>query len=157
MALAFSESGLKRLSELKGRYPAGRPVLLGALYIAQEEFGHVSDEAMEYVAGLLGVAPPSVFGVASFYTMFNRKPVGRHHVQVCKSISCSLLGSDHVADHISKLLGIVPGETTPDGKFTLSLVECLGSCGTAPMMMVNENFYEDLTDEKINRILGELK
>jgi NADH:ubiquinone oxidoreductase subunit E len=101
-------------------------------------------------------SPALVASVASFYTMLNREPVGRHLIQVCTNISCSLLGAEHLLEYISRKLGIQPGETTPDGEFTLLEVECLGSCGTAPMMQVNDRYYENLTEEKADQILSGL-
>jgi NADH-quinone oxidoreductase subunit E len=105
---------------------------------------------------LLGLSRARVDGVITFYTMFNKKPVGRHHLQVCRNVSCSLLGAIHLIEHISEKLGITPGETTGDGRFTLSLVECLGSCGTAPVMQVNDDYVENLDKEKIDELLDTL-
>jgi NADH:ubiquinone oxidoreductase subunit E len=104
----------------------------------------------------MGLSAAHVAATATFYTMLNKKPVGSHLVQICTNIACSLLGSDHLIDHISSKLGIGVGETTPDGQFTLLEVECLGSCGTAPVMQIGDRYYEDLTVEKIDRILAEL-
>jgi NADH-quinone oxidoreductase E subunit len=101
--------------------------------------------------------PVQVYEVATFYTMYNKKPVGKYHIQVCTNISCSLLGADHIMDFLSQRLGVKVKETTPDKMFTLSAVECLGSCGTAPMMQINDRYYEDLTKEKIEEILKGLK
>ena len=120
------------------------------------EFGHVSDEAIVYVAGLLGLSPARIEGVATFYTMYNRKPVGKYHVQICRNISCSLLGAEHLITHVAEKLGVKPGETTPDGRFTLSQVECLGSCGTAPVMQINDDYHENLTEASIDAILDKL-
>ena len=126
------------------------------LWLAQEQFGHISEEVTEYVADLCGVTPIYVSGMASFYTMYNRKPVGKYHIQVCTNLSCCLVGSESIIDVISEKLGIGLGETTPDGLFTLSEVECLGSCGTAPMMQINNDYWEDLTIEKTIEILDRL-
>jgi NADH-quinone oxidoreductase E subunit len=104
----------------------------------------------------VGTSPAEIEGVATFYTMYNRVPVGKYHVQICRNISCSLLGAEHLIEHVSKKLGVRPGETTPDGKFTLAKVECLGSCGTAPVMQVNDEYHENLTVESIDRILDQL-
>jgi NADH-quinone oxidoreductase subunit E len=108
------------------------------------------------VAEVMGLPPTEVASVASFYTMFNRQPVGENLIQVCTNISCSLLGAEHIVEYIKNRLGIDVGETTPDNKFTLVTVECLGSCGTAPMMQINDTYYENLTEEKIDQILAEL-
>lgn len=131
--------------------------MLPVLYLAQREFGHLGPEAIEYVARLMDQAPARVYGVVSFYTMYNMKPVGRHHIQVCRTLSCALRGAENVTALIKKKLGIEPGQTTADGRFTLSEVECLASCGTAPMMQVNDAYYENLSEEKIGEILDGLK
>ncbi|MBI5575888.1 MAG: NADH-quinone oxidoreductase subunit NuoE [Deltaproteobacteria bacterium] len=156
MSVVFSENGRREFEALLARYPDKEAAILPTLHIAQREFGHVSDEAVVYVAGLLGFTPARIEGVATFYTMYNRKPVGKYHVQICRNISCSLLGAEHLIGHLSKKLGVKPGETTPDGKFTLSTAECLGSCGTAPVMQVNDDYHENLTEEKIDALLDRL-
>ncbi len=157
MSVVFSEKTRGEFDRLLTRYPNREAVILPALHLAQREFGHVSDEAIKYVAGLVGVSAARVEGVATFYTMYNRKPVGKYHVQICRNISCSLLGAEHLIERVSKKLGIKPGQTTPDGKITLSQVECLGSCGTAPVMQVNDDYYENLTADSIERILDGLR
>jgi NADH-quinone oxidoreductase subunit E len=156
VSVAFSGAGREEFDRLLTRYPDGKAAILPALYLAQKEFGFVSDEAIVYIAGLVGTSSAEVEGVATFYTMYNRKPVGKYHVQICRNISCSLLGAEHLIEHVSKKLGVRPGETTPDGKFTLAKVECLGSCGTAPVMQVNDEYHENLTVESIDRILDQL-
>jgi len=156
VSVAFSDTARGEFERLLTRYPDKEAVILPALYLAQREFGHVSDEAIVYVAGLLGVSPAQIEGVATFYTMYNRKPVGKYHVQICRNISCSLLGAEHLIEHVAGKLGVKPGGTTPDGKFTLSLAECLGSCGTAPVMQVNDDYYENLTEASIDAILDKL-
>ncbi len=156
MSVAFSETGRAEFERLLTRYPDRKAVILPALHLAQKEFGYVSDEAIVYSAELVGTSPAEIEGVATFYTMYNRKPVGKYHVQICRNISCSLLGAEHLIEHVSKKLGVRPGETTPDGKFTLAKVECLGSCGTAPVMQVNDEYHENLTVESIDRILDQL-
>lgn len=156
MSVAFSDTARRELESILSRYPDKEAAILPALHLAQREFGYVSDEAIVYVAGLLGFTPARIEGVATFYTMYNRKPVGKYHVQVCRNISCSLMGAEHLIEHVSKKLGIRPGETTPDGRFTLSKAECLGSCGTAPVMQVNDDYHEELTEEKIDALLDRL-
>ena len=156
MSVAFSETGRAEFERLLTRYPDRKAVILPALHLAQKEFGYVSDEAIVYIAGLVGASPAEIEGVASFYTMYDRKPVGKYHVQICRNISCSLLGAEHLIEHVAGKLGVKPGATTPDGKFTLSQVECLGSCGTAPVMQVNDEYHENLTVESIDRILDQL-
>ena len=157
MALSFSAEAEKKLEGILSRYPNKEAALLPALYLAQDEFGYMSPEAEEYVAGKLGIPPMKVHCVASFYTMYNKKPVGKYHVQVCRNISCTLLGAEHVVYYIGNKLGIGVGETTTDRKFTLSEAECLGSCGTAPMMQINDDYYEELTEKKIDEILAGLE
>ncbi len=144
------------IKQFKGRYPDPRSALLMALHTAQREHGWLSPEVMRDVAEVMGLSPTEVASVASFYTMFNRQPVGENLIQVCTNISCSLLGAEHIVEYLKSKLGIDVGETTPDNKFTLVIVECLGSCGTAPMMQVNDTYYENLTEDKIDRILAEL-
>ncbi len=136
---------------------AKHAMLLAALYIAQEQTGYLTEEAMTRVAKRLGVTSSEVFGTASFYTLFRTEPVGRYVIQVCKGISCYLTGgAERVSDYISSKLGIGIGETTPDNRFTLEQVECLASCGTAPAMRVNDQLYENLTPSTIDAILERL-
>jgi NADH-quinone oxidoreductase E subunit len=156
VSVAFSDTARRELEAVLARYPDKEAAILPALHLAQREFGYVSDEAIVYVATLLGFTPARIEGVATFYTMYNRKPVGKYHLQICRNLSCSLLGAEHLIEHVSKKLGIQPGETTPDGKFTLSKVECLGSCGTAPVLQLNDDYHEDLTEEKIDALLAGL-
>jgi NADH-quinone oxidoreductase E subunit len=156
VSVAFSETARAEFERLLARYPDRKAVILPALYLAQKEFGYVSDEAIVYIAGLVGTSPAEIEGVATFYTMYNRKPVGKYHVQICRNIACSLLGAEHLIEHVAGKLGVKPGGTTPDGKFTLSQVECLGSCGTAPVMQVNDDYYENLTEASIDAILEKL-
>jgi len=157
MSVEFSAEVRGELQRIVSRYPTPEAAILPALYLAQREFGHVSLEAMSLVARELSVSPARIFGVATFYTMFNKEPVGKHLVQVCMNLPCMLMGAGEVFEYISKKLGIKDGETTPDGKFTLMKVECLGACGNAPMMQINEDYHEDLTPEKVDQILDALK
>jgi len=156
VSVAFSDAARAEFERLLTRYPDKEAVILPVLHLAQREFGHLSDEAILYVAGLLGVSPAKINGVATFYTRYNRKPVGKYHVQICRNIACSLLGAEHLIEHVAGKLGVKPGGTTPDGKFTLSQVECLGSCGTAPVMQINDDYYENLTEASIDAILEKL-
>jgi len=156
MSVAFSEAGRAEFERLLTRYPERNAVILPALHLAQREFGYVTDEAIVYIAGLLDTSPAVIEGVATFYTMFNRRPMGKYHVQICRNISCSLLGAEALIAHVSRKLGIRPGETTADGKFTLSEVECLGSCGTAPVMQINDDYHENLTEARVDAILDGL-
>jgi NADH-quinone oxidoreductase subunit E len=157
MALQFSPETLKKFEETVARYPKKEAAMLPVLYLAQQEFGHLGPEAIEYVARLMEQAPARVRGVVSFYTMFNMKPIGRHHIQVCRTLSCALGGAERITAFIKQKLGIEIGQTTADGRFTLSEVECLASCGTAPMMQVNDEYYENLNEDKVAVILENLK
>jgi NADH-quinone oxidoreductase subunit E len=152
----LSENAKAEIKQFKGRYPDPRSALLTALHVAQREHGWLSPEVMRDVAKAMDLPPTEVASVASFYTMFNRQPVGENLIQVCTNISCSLLGAEHIVEYLKNNLDIDVGETTPDNKFTLVTVECLGSCGTAPMMQINDTYYENLTEEKIDQILAEL-
>ena len=142
------------------RYPEGRhkSALLPILHVAQAEFGGwLSPETMDYVASILNIKPIEVYEVATFYTMYNTKPVGKYVFEVCQTGPCMLNGSDEIIDYIKERLNIGVGETTTDGLFTLKTVECLGACGYAPMMQLGKNFREHLTKEKVDRIIEELK
>jgi len=157
MAVEFSPETLKEFQATVARYPKKEAAMLPVLYLAQREFGHLGAEAIDYVAKLMDQAPARVYGVVSFYTMYNMAPIGRHHIQVCRTLPCALRGAEEVTEFLKKKLGIECGQTTPDGRFTLSEVECLASCGTAPMMQVNDDYYENLTAEKIDQILEGMK
>ena len=157
MTFQFSKESQDKISVLLEKYPNKAAGLLPVLYIAQAQEGWVSDEAMAAVAKACDVPEVRAREVATFYTMYNKKPVGKYHIQVCTNISCSLMGSKHIYEYLSNKLGVKAGETTKDKLFTLSKVECLGSCGTAPMMQVNDQFYEDLTPEKVDTILDGFK
>ncbi len=138
-------------------YPVPQSALLAVLHLIQKERGYVADEDMEYAAAKVGVPVAHVAGVVSFYTMFRRKPAGRHHIQVCRTLSCQLRGSREILEHLRKRLGIGEGEVTPDGRFSLVTVECLGSCGTAPVMQVNDDYHENLTPERLDALLDSMK
>jgi len=153
----LSESSLKKIEALKARYPTPQAVVLAALWMWQEEHGWISGEGMTEVARLLEIPVHHVYGVVSFYTMFNRAPVGKHKIEVCTNVSCMLRNSDRILQHISDRLGIGVGETTADGRFTLVEAECLGSCGTAPMMQVGDEYYENLDEASVDKILAALK
>jgi NADH-quinone oxidoreductase subunit E len=157
MALEFSPETYKKFEETVARYPRKEAAMLPVLYLAQHEFGYLNPEAIEYVAKLMGQSPAQVYAVVSFYTMYATRPIGRHHIQVCRTLPCALRGADKVTSFLQKALGVECGQTTPDGRFTLSEVECLASCGTAPMMQVNDDYYENLTDERLTEILEQLK
>jgi NADH-quinone oxidoreductase E subunit len=145
------------IDDILSRYPVRRSAVLPLLYLAQEEEGYVSEAAMKEIAGILRLTPPQVYEVVTFYTMLQLKPIGRFHIQVCKSLMCALVGSDTLIGWLKARLGIVPGETTADKLFTISTVECLASCGTGPMMQINDDYYERITEDKLDRILADLK
>lgn len=155
--MEFSAENKKKFEEILTHYPTKQAALLPTLWMAQEEFGYISQDAMEYVASLLDLSPAHVYGVTTFYTMFHLKPPGKYNIQVCRTLSCALVGFETILEYIKRRLGVDENETTSDGKFSLCTVECLGSCGTGPMMMVNEKYYENLTAEKVDRILESLK
>jgi NADH-quinone oxidoreductase E subunit len=156
MAVRFSPSAQAEFEKIVGRYPVRRAAIMPTLWLAQREFGHLSLEVMEYAAELLELTPAFVASVASFYTMFYKKPMGRNHVQVCTNLSCSLVGADRILACLKKRLGIDIGQTTADGKFSLDQVECLASCGTAPMMQINDDYWENLTPELTLEIVDRL-
>jgi NADH-quinone oxidoreductase subunit E len=158
--LIFNEEALKTAKQIIARYPAGKEksALIPLLHLAQAEFdGWLSPEAMDCVSELLGIQPIEVYEVASFYSMFNLKPVGKCVLEVCRTSSCWLMGAEDVVRHIEKKLGIHAGETTADGMFTLKTIECLGSCGTAPMLQCGADYYENLTLEKVDTLINRLK
>jgi NADH-quinone oxidoreductase E subunit len=156
MEIKFTKENLKKLDEIKSRYPHSHASLMPVLWLAQEQFGWISKEVMEYTGKLLNIPVEHILGVVRFYTMFNKSPVGKNHLQVCTNVSCMLRGGYDILDYISKRLNIKPGETSENDNFTLTEVECLGSCGTAPMMQVNNYFEENLTKEKIDKLISEL-
>ena len=156
----FSDEKLKKVDEIVARYPDGKQksALLPVLHLAQDEFGGwLSVDVMDYVATLLKLEPIEVYEVATFYSMYNLKPVGRYIFEVCQTGPCMLRGSDEIIDYIKKKLGIGVGETTADGLFTLKTVECLGACGYAPMMQLGKFFREHLTPEKVDQIIEECR
>ena len=158
--IQFSDAAMALAQKIIKRYPEGRQksALLPLLHVAQAEFGGwLSTEAMDYVAGILNIKPIEVYEVASFYTMYNLQPVGKCVLEVCRTGPCWLRGSDDIIEYLEQKLGIKEGETTADGMFTLKTVECLASCGTAPMMQVGNDFMENLSVEKMDDVLKKLK
>ena len=152
------KSLIPEFEALRSRFPAGfaSSLVLPCLRRIQEERGYVADEDIEELAEFLGVPPIQVEEVLSFYTQFRRRPIGRWHLQVCRNVSCSMRGAETLLTQLERTLGIRPGETTSDGRYTLSTVECLGSCGTAPAMMVNDRYVENLTPEAVQSLVKEL-
>ncbi len=158
--IKFSEEKLKEVQRIVSFYPEGKQksALLPVLHLAQQEFGGwLSVESMDYVASLLQLEPIEVYEVATFYSMYNLKPVGKYMFEVCQTGPCMLNGSDDIIKHIYDKLGIKPGETSADGLFTLKTVECLGACGYAPMMQLGKNFREHLTKDKVDAIIEECR
>jgi NADH-quinone oxidoreductase E subunit len=153
----FNEENLKKVEELRKRYPTSQALVLPVLWLAQEQFGHISEETMKYVATLLDVPFGHILGVVSFYTMFHKEPCGRHHIEVCTNVSCMLRGSEQIVNHLETKLGVKMGETSKDKKWTLSEVECMGSCGSSPMFAVGEEYYENMTLDKVDEILAKLR
>ena len=160
MEIVFSSEKLNKVTEIISRYPQGKQksALLPVLHIAQTSFGGWLDvPVMDYVASLLSIEPIEVYEVASFYSMYNLKPVGKYLFEVCQTGPCMLNGSDTIIDYIKEKLNIKAGETTADGMFTLKTVECLGACGYAPMMQLGKNYREHLTKEKVDAIIEECR
>lgn len=155
----FTPENLKRAESIIGIYPEGHQAaaVIPLLDLAQRQFGWLPISAMHYVADILKMPKMRVYEVATFYTMFNREPVGKYHIQVCTTTPCMLRGAEEVTERIEKNLGIKVGETTKEGMFTLNVVECLGACVNAPMIQVNDNYYEDLALEDVDEILDDLK
>lgn len=156
----FNDNQLTEFKRLVARYPEGKQksALLPVLHLAQDSFGGwLSSETMDYVAEMLQIKPIEVYEVATFYSMYNLKPVGRYMFEVCQTGPCMLRGSDDIIAYIGSKLGIKPGETTQDGMFTLKTVECLGACGYAPMMQLGKNYREHLTKEKVDEIIEECR
>ena len=143
---------------LRARYPAGfeSSLVLPCLRRIQEDRGYVADEDIDGLVAYLGVPRIQIEEVLSYYTQYRRQPIGHHHVQVCRNVSCSMRGAERLLDHVGQRLGLQPGQTSADGRFTLSTVECLGSCGTAPVLVVGDTYHEDMSTEKIDRLLAGL-
>ena len=160
MTYTFNDTQMAELNRLVARYPEGKQksALLPALHLAQDSFdGWLPTELMDYIASLLKIEPIEVYEVASFYSMFNLKPVGKFIFEVCQTGPCMISGSDDIIAYIQEKLAIKPGETTKDGVFTLKLVACLGACGYAPMMQLGKHYKEFLTKEKVDQIIEELR
>jgi len=149
---------LPEFDQLRARFPAdmASSLVLPCLRRIQEDRGWIAEEDIDALAAYLGVPRVQIEEVLSFYTQYRRQPVGRWHLQVCRNVSCSMRGAERLLDHVCQRLGVAPGETTPDGRFTVSTVECLGSCGTAPVVVVGETYHENMSAEKIDGLLGRL-
>ena len=147
----------RQIAEAAARYPTKQAALLPALHLVQRKNGWISPAAEAFVARELGLHPSHVQGAVTFYTLYKTRPMGRHHIQVCRTLSCALAGNEEMIAYLQKKLGIGPGEVTPDGRFSLVLVECLGACGYAPMFQVNDDYHEHLTQEKVDALLESMK
>jgi NADH-quinone oxidoreductase subunit E len=152
----FSPGVIDEMKMHVAKYPADRTrsALIPLLMLVQRERGWIDNAGVNFLAKFLNLEVTAVWETATFYSMFNLRPVGRHHIQICKTLSCKIMGEPDITEHICSKLGIHAGETTDDGKFTVTMVECLGSCGTAPMMQIGFDYHEDLTVEKVDKILA---
>jgi NADH-quinone oxidoreductase subunit E len=157
MSFAFTKENLGKIEALKKRYPSPKALSLPCLWMAQYQEGYISLDAVETIGELIDWPPMEIYRVATFYTMFNLEPVGKYHIQLCKTLSCALCGKSEVLAKLQERLNLGVGESSEDGRYTLTQVECLGSCGTAPVMQINERYYENLTPDKVDMILDELE
>lgn len=153
----FTPAELDEVAKIESRYPEQKAALMPVLWMVQKKFGWISDEAMGFVAGLLGLSKAHVLGVVTFYTMYFDKPMGRHHIQVCTNVSCMLRGGEEIYKNVANQLGIGHRQCTADGKYSLEEVECMGACGGAPMIAVNEDFFENVSSPRVLEILHNLK
>jgi len=156
MSREIKASSEKKIKELVSRYPKKQAALLPVLHMVQRELGYISQDEENWIADLLGINPVKVREVVTFYSMLSRKPLGKYHIQICSNLTCSLMGAESLIDYLSEKLGIKPGETSEDGKYTLTAVECLGACDEAPSMMVNTDYYGNMDKKKTDKILKEL-
>jgi NADH-quinone oxidoreductase E subunit len=154
--IQFSEEAMRRYETILKHYPEKRAAVLPVLTLAQREFGWISPEVADYVGNLMGYAGSDMLSVASFYTMLHKKPAGKYHMEICRNVSCWLMGTYACVDEIKRRLKIDAGGITPDGKFSFALTECLGSCGTAPAMQVGDRYYENLTPQSVGEIIEKL-
>jgi len=153
----FTPENIERINQEIAKYPLKKPAVMAALYIAQEQNGYISNEVIKEVAEILEMTPEEVLGVVTFYTMYHQKQMGKMHIQVCTNVSCMLRGGYEIWDQVKDKLGIDNMGVSSDGLFSLEEVECMGSCGTAPMLAVNEDYYENLTKEKVEELINSLK
>lgn len=156
MEFKFTEDNLQKIEKILEKYPVKQPAVMPLLYLAQEQNGWISVEVMKEIASILEMDEEDVLGVVTFYTMFHKKPMGKHHIQVCTNVSCMLRGGYEVYNSVREKLGLENGGVSEDSRFSLEEVECMGSCGTAPMIAVNEDYFENLSTEKALQILDSL-
>lgn len=157
MEIKFNEQDFIEIEKLKAKYPTEQSALMGVLWLAQQKFGWISPEVVAYVAEVLNLPPAHVDGVAKFYTMYFKKPMGKYHIQVCTNVSCMLRGGQQIWEHLQKKLNIGHMEASEDGKYSLEEVECMGACGGAPMIAINEEYYENMSIEKVEELISSLK
>ncbi len=155
--LSFTDIEKGRIEEIKSLYPDKRSAAMPLLFVAQEKLGHITDSAIEWVSEEVGLSPVHVRELVTFYTMYYQKPVGKYHIQVCRTLSCALLGSKEITEYVHNRLGILSNEVSEDGNWSFEQVECLGSCGTAPMCEINDVYFENLTPEKIGEIMDAIE
>ena len=155
--MKISEKAEAKIKEIIARYPEKKSAIMPALYMAQEELGWLTDQAYHWVAEKVGVAPAHVRSVATFYTMYYKKPVGRYHLQICRTLSCMLCGAEGITNYLKQKFALKSGEISKDGMWSFEEVECLGSCGSAPMLQINDVFFENLTTEKLDLILDRIE
>lgn len=155
--LVLSPAAEARALDVIRQYPQSRSAVMPLLYIVQEELGHITQSAVEWVAEKISLPPVQVWEVATFYTMFYKKPVGRYHIQVCRTLPCALRGAKKISEFVHERFGLKPGEVSKDGMWSFEEVECLGSCGTAPMCQINDAFFENLTEEKLDQLLTRIQ
>lgn len=153
MAFQFSKEAVDKVTSLKAQYPDPRSAVMPALYIVQEEEGKITQDGVDWVSQQIGIAPMQVWEVATFYTMYYKKSVGRYHFQVCRTLPCALCGARKITEQLHKRFGITPGEVSKDGMWSYEEVECLGSCGTAPVCEINDQYFENLSPEKIDQLI----
>ncbi len=153
----LSDAAEEKIKDLMSRYPCSKSAIMPALYVAQGEKGWLTDEAFRWVSARLGLSLSHVMAVATFYTMFYKEPVGKYHIQVCRTLSCMLYESKKLAEFVAKHLELSPGEVSSDGMWSYEEVECLGSCGTAPMVEINDTYFENLTPEKFQKLLERIE
>lgn len=157
MSIAFTTEELDRIESLKARYPDGKAAIMPVLWMAQQKWGWLSEDVMRYIGDVMQLPYAHVKGVATFYTMYFKKPMGRNHVQVCTNVSCMLRGGEQILQHVMGRLGVGNNEATPDGRYSIEEVECMGACGGAPMIAINETFYENVTVAQVDQLLDQAR
>lgn len=155
--MKLSEHAESKIAEIKARYPDSKSAIMSALYIAQEELGYISQDAIVWVSEKVGIPAVHVEEVATFYTMYHKKPVGKYHIQLCRTLSCALRGMKELTRCVHQRLDIKPGEVSSDGLFSYEEVECLGSCGTAPVCQINDRFFENLDVDKLLQLMDRIQ